>query len=95
MWQKLIPDALRAMIEVQAECVVVVWKTQRSLRLQADHLLFLLYEASGIPSALFPRVQMSSILIRRRKARLRELAKVKAGADRAPASRCPHRGREI
>jgi phage terminase large subunit len=67
-WHRRLPDALRDMIEVQAERVVVAQDPEGAFAVRrtaskenpealqgfhADHLLFLLDEASGIPDVVF------------------------------------------
>ncbi len=67
-WQRQLPDALEAMIDVQAERVVVVEDPEGAFAVRrtaskdnpealqgfhAEHLLFLIDEASGIPDVVF------------------------------------------
>jgi hypothetical protein len=67
-WHRLLPDALKAMIDVQAERVVVVQDPEGAFAVRrtaskdnpealqgfhAEHLLFLIDEASGIPDVVF------------------------------------------
>jgi phage terminase large subunit len=67
-WHRQLPEALKAMIEVQAERVVVVQDLEGAFAVRrtaskdnpealqgfhAEHLLFLLDEASGIPDVVF------------------------------------------
>jgi phage terminase large subunit len=67
-WHRQLPDALRAMIDVQAERVVVVQDPEGAFAVRrtaskenpealqgfhAEHLLFLIDEASGIPDVVF------------------------------------------
>ncbi len=67
-WHRQLPDALKAMIDVQAERIVVVQDPEGAFAVRrtaskenpealqgfhADHLLFLIDEASGIPDVVF------------------------------------------
>ena len=67
-WHRQLPDALKAMIDVQAERVVVVQDPEGAFAVRrtaskdnpealqgfhAEHLLFLIDEASGIPDIVF------------------------------------------
>src|SRR5215467_2174516 len=67
-WHRLLPEALKAMIDVQAERIVVVHDPEGAFAVRrtaskenpealqgfhAEHLLFLIDEASGIPDVVF------------------------------------------
>jgi phage terminase large subunit len=67
-WHRQLPDALKAMIDVQAERIVVVQDAEGAFAVRrtaskenpealqgfhAEHLLFLIDEASGIPDVVF------------------------------------------
>ena len=67
-WHRQLPDALKAMIDVQAERIVVVQDPEGAFAVRrtaskdnpealqgfhAEHLLFLIDEASGIPDVVF------------------------------------------
>ena len=67
-WHRKLPDALKAMIDVQAERIVVIHDPEGAFAVRrtaskenpealqgfhADHLLFLIDEASGIPDVVF------------------------------------------
>ena len=82
-WHRQLPEALKAMIDVQAERIVVVQDPEGAFAVRrtaskdnpealqgfhAEHLLFLIDEASGIPDIVF-EVGMGALSTPRRKGR--------------------------